>query len=104
MPLERLHPMKKGELGDTPKPLAGRPLHPLVEGKGIIGGHPQTPGRETPAPPLLGKGKGWGTPPSPRQGDPCTPYWGSKDRIGGYPQTPGRELPAPLCVGEGVMG
>src|SRR5437868_7518868 len=36
-------------MGDTPIPPAGRTLHPQCRASG---GHPQTPGRENPAPPM----------------------------------------------------
>src|SRR5690349_13222589 len=59
------------ELGDTPKPPAGRTLHPCSVGVRID----------------------WGTPPNPRQGDPCTPFGWGKDRLGDTPKPPaGRPL------------
>src|SRR5438045_5464286 len=86
---DRGNRINRGKMGDTPKPPAGRTLHPMKEEDG---GHPQTPGREDrPPSPLVGIngdtskppagegpctpiGSGWGTPPNPQQGEPCTPY------------------------------
>src|SRR5438552_3562866 len=73
----------------------GQPLRPPLEGMGIIGGHPQTPGRETPAPLVGSKGKVGGHSQTPGRDLAPAPLVG---RVGGHPQTPGREAPAPLCV------
>src|SRR4051812_32207705 len=111
-------------LGDTPKPPAGRPLHPFGEER--VGGHPQTPGREDAAPllgsilvvmicwapipqtpgredaaPLLGSILVvmicWGHPQTPGREYPAplrSYLFGEERRVGGHPQTPGREHPA----------
>src|SRR5438094_41983 len=61
------------------------PAHPVITGpfegaanvgrgggKDRVGGHPQAPGREAPAPPWMGSKDRLGDTPGPRQGDPCT--------------------------------
>src|SRR5205814_1343157 len=79
-------------------PLTPRP--PLPQGErgsliwvvGKVGGHPQTPGREIPAPLCWGR-----EPPSPQQGNLCTPF---SEREGWeHPHSHGRETPAPLRLG-----
>jgi len=89
------------------------------------GGHPHSPGRETPAPLILLKriqiessreggvltatgretpaplcmGRELGTPPTPRQGDPCTPL--KRERVGDTPTATGRETLALLVLLKG---
>src|SRR5689334_7901765 len=65
---------KGNNWGDTLKPPAGRTPHPFWVEMGKVGGHPQAPSTESPAP--LGNGE--------------------RGRAGGSPQAPGGEGPAPL--------
>src|SRR4051794_13544483 len=84
------HMWGRRKLGDTPKPPAGRPLHPICGGElgsnppSLRQGDPCTPCDviigDTPKPPV-GKPRHhllWGLgllgdTPKPRQGSPCTP-------------------------------
>src|SRR5690349_7567393 len=78
--------------GTPPNPRQGAPCTPTL-GRDRIGGHPQTPGREDPAPPGWGiRGRIGGHPPNPRQGGPCTPF-GDEGMSWGTPPSPRRGGP-----------
>src|SRR4051794_31737556 len=70
----------------------------MANGKGNIGGHPQTPGRVGPAA-LCEKGRGiWGAPPNPRPGEPCTPCVAGMGRARGHSPNPRQRGPCTLLL------
>src|SRR5690242_16015163 len=93
---------EREELGDTPKPPAGRSLHPLYSGIGRDWGTPPSPrqGLRPCTSCLWRKGKGWGTPPNPRQGlRPCIPMLGGEGEDWGTPPSPRQGLrPCTSCL------
>src|SRR5437867_672182 len=73
------HKLKKHgkSWGTPPNPRQGDPCTPFMGHKGEIGGHPQTPGRETPAPPSWDIRERLGDTPKPPAGRPLHPLHGT---------------------------